>query len=252
MTEPHRPVTIVTGGSRGIGAAIVAELARAGHDLVVAYHSDGDAALRTLGAAEGAGARCTRFQADVRSPGDVDKLFDAAEAAFGTITGLVNNAGVTAHIANLADTPIEAIRRVIEVDFLGAVLCAREASRRMSRGRGGQGGVIVNISSAAATLGSAHEYVHYAAAKAAVDTLTMGLAKELAQEGVRVNAVAPGLVRTGIHAAAGDPGRVERAATRVPLGRPGEPHEIAKAVAWLFSTEASYVTGTVLRVAGGL
>lgn len=152
----------------------------------------------------------------------------------------------------MAETPVEMVRQVIDVNFLAVVLCAREAARRMSRGRGGQGGTIVNISSAAATLGSPHEYVHYAAAKAAVDALTYGLAKELATEGVRVNAVAPGIVRTGIHAAAGDPGRAERAADHIPFARPGEPEEIARAVVWLLGPESAYVSGAVLRVAGGL
>lgn len=252
MNERDRPVTIVTGASRGIGAAVAIRLAQDGHDIVVTYVQDGDAAARVLARAEEAGARCTAVRADVSSPGDVEQLFDAAADSLGGISGLVNNAGLTAHIGNLADTPVEVIRRVIDVNFLGAVLCAREAARRMSTSAGGRGGAIVNISSAAATLGSPHEYVHYAASKAAIDALTLGLAKELASEGVRVNAVAPGIVRTEIHAAAGDPERIERVASRVPLGRAGDPDEIAPAVAWLFSPEAAYVTGTVLRIAGGL
>ena len=149
------------------------------------------------------------------------------------MTGLVANAGLTGHIGDLADTPVDVIRRVIDVNYLGVVLCARRAAQTMSTRRGGPGGAIVAVSSAAATVGAAHEYVHYAGAKAAVDALTVGLAKELADAGVRVNAVAPGLVRTGIHAAAGDPGRLERVVGRVPMGRVGEPDEIAPAIAWL-------------------
>lgn len=252
MDESRRPVTIVTGGSRGIGGAITAELARAGHDVVIAFQSDESAASRAAAGARQLGTRCLSCQADVRSPAEVERLFATAESVFGPVTGLVNNAGLTGHIGDLAETPVEMVRQVIDVNFLAVVLCAREAARRMSRGREGQGGTIVNISSAAATLGSPHEYVHYAAAKAAVDALTYGLAKELATEGVRVNAVAPGIVRTGIHAAAGDPGRAERAADHIPFARPGEPEEIARAVVWLLGPESAYVSGAVLRVAGGL
>jgi glucose 1-dehydrogenase len=168
------------------------------------------------------------------------------------VSGLVNNAGLTAHLGNLADTPIDTVRAVLDVNLFAVIVCARCAARVMSRSRGGAGGAIVNVSSAAATLGSPHEYVHYAAAKAGVDALTIGLGKELAQEGIRVNAVAPGTVRTDIHAGAGDPDRAERVSKRVPLGRPGEPDDIAAAIVWLLSAEASYVTGTTLRVAGGL
>jgi glucose 1-dehydrogenase len=239
-------VTIVTGGGRGIGAAVVRRLAAAGHDVVVNYRTDRDAAAAL--AAEVGGLA---VGADVADPDDVDRLF-AAAAARGPVTGLVTAAGATLHLAPLADTPVPVIRRVLDVNLLGTVLCARRAAQQMATSRGGPGGAIVTISSAAATLGSAHEYVHYAAAKAGVDTLTVGLAKELAGEGVRVNAVAPGLVRTRIHADAGDPDRLERVAGRVPLGRPGEPDEIAPAVAWLLGPDAGYVTGAILRVAGGL
>jgi NAD(P)-dependent dehydrogenase (short-subunit alcohol dehydrogenase family) len=190
-------------------------------------------------------------QADVADPEQVRDLFEQA-AAHGIITGLVNNAGVTAHIGELADTPVEVIRTVIDVNLFGAVLCARQAVQSMSRRRGGRGGVIVNVSSAAATLGSPHEYVHYAAAKAGVEALTVGLAKEVADEGIRVNSVAPGVVDTEIHADAGDPGRPQRARARIPLGRAARPEEIASAIAWLLGSEASYTTGAVVRVAGGI
>lgn len=241
-------VTIVTGGGRGIGAAVVARLALAGHDVIVNYRSDRDAAEAVAAAA---GGRSVAVPADVADPADVERLF-AVAAGLGPVTGLVNSAGLTAHLGDLADTPVDTIRRVLDVNLLGTVLCARRAAQVMSTRRGGSGGAIVNLSSAAATLGSAHEYVHYAAAKAAVDAFTMGLAKELAPDGIRVNAVAPGIVRTGIHADAGDPDRPDRLAGRIPLGRAGEPAEIAPAVAWLLGPEATYVTGTVLRVAGGL
>jgi NAD(P)-dependent dehydrogenase (short-subunit alcohol dehydrogenase family) len=214
--------------------------------VVLNYRADHDAAAAL--AAEVGGLA---VPGDVADPADVDRLFELA-AGRGPVTGLVTAAGATYHLGDLADTPVDVIRRVLDVNLLGTILCARRAAQLMATGRGGPGGAVVTISSAAATLGSPHEYVHYAAAKAAVDAFTLGLAKELAADGVRVNGVAPGLVRTRIHADAGDPGRLERIAGRVPLGRPGEPDEIAPAVVWLLGPEAGYVTGAVLRVGGGL
>lgn len=243
--------TIVTGGSRGIGAATVLALARAGHDVAFSYRSDDEAAERVRRDAAETGARCVSVQAEVTRADDIERLFVRA-AELGPVTGLVSNAGLTAHIGDLADTPVDVIRRVIDVNLIGVVLCARQAVRVMSVRRGGQGGAIVNVSSAAATLGSAHEYVHYAAAKAGVDALTVGLAKELADDGIRVNAVSPGIVNTEIHAAAGDPDRAERAVSRIPMGRLAEPEEIAPAIVWLLGPDAGYATGAVLRVAGGV
>lgn len=252
--NPHadRPVTIITGGTRGIGAATAIRLARAGHDLALAYRQDEDAAQQTAAQVRSAGARCVLAKADITREHDVEQLFAAAAGQLGMVTAVVNNAGATAHIGDLADTPVQLIRHVVDVNFLGVVLCARQAAKSMSVRRGGRGGAIVNVSSAAATLGAPHEYVHYAAAKAAVEALTVGLAKELATGQIRVNAVAPGTIRTGIHAAAGDPGRPDRVAAKVPLGRAGEPGDVAPAIAWLLGPEAAYVTGAVLRVAGGL
>jgi NAD(P)-dependent dehydrogenase (short-subunit alcohol dehydrogenase family) len=252
MDNPDRPVTIITGGTRGIGAATAIRLARAGHDLTLVYRQDDSAARRAAAQVQAAGARCLLVKADVTRQHDVERLFSVTADQLGTVTGVVSNAGVTAHIGDLADTPVEMIRDVIDVNFLGVILCARQASKVMSIRRGGHGGAIVNISSAAATLGSPHEYVHYAAAKAAVEALTIGLAKELAPEQIRVNAVAPGTVRTRIHADAGDPGRPDRVARRIPLGRAGDPDDVAPAIAWLLGPEAAYITGAVLRIAGGL
>ncbi|MBD0322782.1 MAG: SDR family oxidoreductase [Aldersonia sp.] len=252
MESGNRPITVITGGSRGIGAATAVRLARAGHHLAVAYRDDGAAAGRLAAAVAAKGVRCVTVRTDVAREEDVDRLFTIVTQRLGTVTGLVNNAGLTAHIGDLIDTPVEVIRRVIEVNLVGVVLCARRAAQLMSVRRAGGGGAIVNVSSVAATLGSAHEYVHYAAAKAAVDALTVGLAKELAGDKIRVNAVAPGIVRTRIHADAGDPGRADRLASRIPVGRAGDPDEIAAAIAWLLSPEASYVTGAVLRAGGGL
>jgi NAD(P)-dependent dehydrogenase (short-subunit alcohol dehydrogenase family) len=249
--DPQR-VTIVTGAGRGIGAATALWLAASGHDVVINYRADADAAQQIVTQALAHGVRAVAIQADICNEADIERLFADAVEALGPITGLVNNAGVTAHVGDLADTPVAVVRQILDVNLLGAILCARQAVRTMSTKRGGVGGAIVNISSAAATLGSAHEYVHYAAAKAGIDGFTQGLAKEVASDGVRVNAVAPGTVRTGIHAAAGDPGRPERIAKLAPLGRAGEPHDIATAVGWLLSDEAAYVTGAILRVAGGL
>lgn len=252
MQNADRSVTIITGGTRGIGAATAIRLARAGHDLMLAYRQDDSAARQTAAHVQAAGARCVVAKADITHQDDIERLFSTTTDQLGMVTGLVNNAGATVHIGDLADTPVHLIRHVIDVNFLGVVLCARQASKIMPTRRGGRGGAIVNVSSAAATLGSPHEYAHYAAAKAAVEALTIGLAKELATDQIRVNAVAPGIIRTAIHAAAGDPGRPDRLATGIPLGRPGEPDEVAAAVAWLLGPEAAYVTGAVLRVAGGL
>ncbi|WP_455361435.1 SDR family oxidoreductase [Streptomyces sp. SYSU K21746] len=243
-----RPVTIVTGGSRGIGAATCVRLAADGHDLVLGYVSNGAAAEETAAAVRAAGARCVTVRVDTSDEADVERLFDVAANELGPVTGLVNNAGVTGPLARLTDTRTQDLRRVLEVNLLGYLLCCRRAARDMAA-RGG--GAIVNISSAAATLGSPGEYVHYAATKAATDALTIGLAKELGPDGIRVNAVAPGVVHTEMHAAMGDPDRPAKAAAQIPLGRAGEPAEIAGAIAWLLSADASYTTGAVLRVSGG-
>jgi NAD(P)-dependent dehydrogenase (short-subunit alcohol dehydrogenase family) len=252
MAANSRPVTIVTGASKGIGAAVAVQLGRAGHDVVVGYRTDATGAANIVRAVAASGGAALSVRVDVTAEDEVAALFAAAAEQLGTVTGLVNNAGLTGHLGDLADTPVEVIRRVIDVNFLGVVLCARHAAQVMSTRSGGHGGSIVNISSGAATLGSPHEYVHYAGAKAAVDALTVGLAKELAPVGVRVNAVAPGVIRTGIHSGAGDAGRADRVADRVPMGRAGEPGEVAPAIVWLLGPDAGYVTGTVLRVAGGM
>lgn len=246
-----RAVVVVTGGTRGIGAEIARELAASGHDLVLSYRSNADAAAALRAEVTALGAACEVVQADVTDDAGVEHLFDAVLARFGRIDGLVNNAGATLHIGPLADTPAAVVRQVIELNLTAAVLCAQRAVRLMSTRLGGSGGVIVNISSGAATLGSPGEYVHYAAAKAGVDALTLGLAKEVGPEGIRVVGVAPGTIRTDIHADAGDAGRPDRVASRVPLGRAGEVGDIAPIVAWLFGPGAGFISGTTIRVAGG-
>ncbi|WP_030609639.1 SDR family oxidoreductase [Streptomyces sclerotialus] len=247
MTTP-RPVTLVTGGSRGIGAATCLRLAGAGHDVALSYVADAEAAGRTAEAVRAAGARCVTVRADTAEEADVDRLFDTAAERLGPVTGLVNNAGVTGPLGRLADADTDVLRRVLDVNVLGALLCCRRAAQVMTPRRTG---AIVNVSSAAATLGSPGDYVHYAASKAALDALTVGLAKELGPDGVRVNAVAPGIIDTDMHAAMGAPDRAAQAAPGIPLRRPGAPDEIAAAIVWLLSPDASYATGTVLRVAGG-
>jgi NAD(P)-dependent dehydrogenase (short-subunit alcohol dehydrogenase family) len=245
-----RPLTVVTGGTRGIGAATALRLAAAGHDLVLGYARDEEAAEGAAAAVREVGADCTTVSADVTTNAGIERLF-AVAAEVGTITGLVNNAGATLHIGPLVETPVDVVRRTVELNLTSAILCARAAVRVMSRVRGGSGGVVVNVSSGAATLGAPGEYVQYAAAKAGIDALTIGLAIEVAGEGIRVVGVAPGIIATTIHADAGEPSRIDRVGPLVPLGRAGEPTEVAEAVAWLMSDAASYVTGTTLRVAGG-
>lgn len=245
-----RPLTLVTGGTRGIGAAVALRLAAEGHDLVLGFRQDAEAAEECRLAVEDAGAECHTVRADVSRADGIDRLF-ARAAEVGRVTGVVNNAGATLHLGPLADTPVDVVEETVRLNLTGALLVARAAVRAMSRSRGGEGGVLVNISSGAATLGAPGEYVQYAAAKAGVDALTHGLAQEVAGDGIRVVGVAPGIVETRIHADAGEPGRVDRVGPLVPLGRAGRPAEVAEAVAWLMGDAASYVTGTTLRVAGG-
>lgn len=238
-------LTIVTGGTRGIGAAIAVRLAREGHDLVLGHRSDERSAARTVEQVAPLGVRCVTVRADLTTDAGIEELF-AAAAALGTVTGVVNNAGATYRFAPLDQTPSDEVRRTIEVNLTSPILVARAAVAVL-----GRGGVVVNITSGAATIGSPGEYVHYAAAKAGLDALTRGLGLEVADRGIRVVAVAPGLVATDLHATTGDPERVERMAPQIPLGRAGQPAEIADAVAWLMSEQAAYVTATTLRVAGG-
>jgi NAD(P)-dependent dehydrogenase (short-subunit alcohol dehydrogenase family) len=245
-------VTVVTGGGRGIGAAVAARLAAEGHAVAIGYERARDAAESVAAAIRSAGGSCLVHQVDTSDEQQVDALFDAVRSTLGPVTGLVNNAGITGPLGRFAETPVAVMRRVVDVNVMGALMCARRAVLEMSTRYGGSGGAIVNVSSGGATLGSPGEYVHYAASKAAVDTMTLGLSKELAQEGIRVNSVQPGMIVTGIHAAMGDADRPFKAGGRIPMGRPGEPEEVAAAVSWLLSPDASYTTGTVMRVAGGL
>src|SRR3954453_1901405 len=241
----ENPLTIVTGGGRGIGAATAIRLATAGHALVLSYLSDGAAAESVAAEARELGRACVCVQADTSRADDVDRLF-AAAATLGQVTGLVNNAGIAGRLGPLVEQAPDDLRRVVDVNVVGVLLCIRRAAMVMR-----PGAAIVNVSSAAATLGSPGDYVHYAASKAAVDSLTIGLSKELGPQGIRVNAVAPGMVNTGIHARMGDPERAHRVGAQAPLGRAGEPVEIAAAIAWLLSDDASYTTGAILRVSGG-
>ena len=242
---------VITGGSRGIGAACVLRAARAGYPVVFSYREDAKAAATVARTVEREGGRALALRADVAVADDVMQLFIAAERAFGPIGALVNNAGITAPHARVDEMDAARLARIFTTNVVGSFLCAREAVRRMSTRQGGSGGAIVNVSSAAARLGSPGEYVDYAASKGAVDTFTLGLAREVAAEGIRVNAVRPGLIRTDIHANAGQPGRVERLQSTVPMQRGGSADEVAAAILWLLSAEASYVTGTLLDVAGG-
>jgi NAD(P)-dependent dehydrogenase (short-subunit alcohol dehydrogenase family) len=242
---------LITGGSRGIGRATALLCAVRGWNVAINYASDADAAAETLAGVEAAGASGFTLQGDVRDETAMAALFDRTADAFGGIDGVVNNAGIVAPKSCVADMDVERMRRVFETNVLGAYIVAREAARRMPLSRGGRGGSIVNVSSAAARLGSANEYVDYAGSKGAVDTLTMGLADELAADGVRVNAVRPGLIETDIHASGGQPDRAARIGSLTPMGRAGTADEVARTIVWLLGDEASYVTRAFLDVSGG-
>lgn len=242
---------MVTGGSRGIGAATASHFAARGWDVAVGYQRDVSAADSVVEACRSAGRRAVAIQVDVAKEDEIVKFFTKVDEDLGPLCALVNCAGVVDQKARVDEYPSGRVERMFAINGVGSFLCAREAVRRMSTVRGGNGGAIVNVSSAATRLGSPGEYVDYAASKAAIDTMTIGLAREIAQEGIRVNAVRPGLVETTIHASGGQPDRVRRLSSAIPMARAGQPSEIAHAIVWLCSDEASYVTGALLDVSGG-
>jgi NAD(P)-dependent dehydrogenase (short-subunit alcohol dehydrogenase family) len=244
-------VMIVTGGGRGIGAATALIGAQRGYAVAVSYRSNREAAEALVKKIEAQGAKAIAVAGDVALEADVLRLFEATDRALGRVSALVNNAGIVDRGTRVELMSAERIARMLAVNVTGSFLCAREAVKRMSKRHGGAGGAIVNVSSIAARLGGAGEYVDYAAAKGAIDTFTVGLAKEVGPEGIRVNAVRPGVIRTEIHQASGDPARVERIGATAPLQRPGEAEEVARAILWLLSDEASYMTGALVDVTGG-
>ncbi len=246
-----RGALIVTGASRGIGAATAIEGARRGYAVCVNYRRDDAAAAGVVRRIEAAGGRAIAVAADVAQESDVLRLFQTVDRELGRLTALVNNVGVLEAQTRVESLTAERINRILTTNVTSAFLCSREAVLRMSTRRGGAGGAIVNVSSAASRLGSANEYVDYAASKGAIDTLTIGLAREVAGEGIRVNAVRPGFIYTDIHASGGEPGRVDRVKASVPMQRGGLPEEIAAAILWLLSEEASFSTGAFLDCAGG-
>ena len=244
-------VIIVTGGSRGIGRAAAKLSGARGWSVAINYLGNAGAAKETVAEVERAGGRAFAIQGDVAVEADIVRLFDATEKAFGPADALVNNAGILGPAMKLADMPVERMKRIFDTNVLGAYLAAREAARRMSRSRGGKGGVIVNLSSAAARLGAPNEFVDYAGSKGAMDSMTSGLAKELGPEGIRVNAIRPGLIDTEIHASGGKPDRAATMGVGTPLGRAGTAEEVAEAIVWLISDASSSVHGAILDVRGG-
>ena len=251
MTLPCPGTLIVTGGSRGIGAAVAVLAARYGWRVAVNYAHDPAPALTVVEAIRAAGGMAEAIRGDMASETDIQNLFKTAEAMLGPLGGLVNNAGITGGFARVDAIEAAPLAQVLAVNVAGPILCAREAVRRLSTRHGGKGGAIVNISSLAARTGGAGEWVHYAATKGAIDTFTIGLAREVAAEGIRVNAVAPGLIDTELHATSGAPDRSQRMAPSIPMQRAGTAMEAAEGVIWLLSPAASYTTGTILEIGGG-
>ncbi|WP_409526390.1 SDR family oxidoreductase [Nitrincola sp. MINF-07-Sa-05] len=244
-------VIIITGGSRGIGAATARLAAKRGYAVCINYISNEAAAQALVKEIESAGGKAIAVAADVAKEADIIRLFDTVDQALGPVTALVNNAGILETQMRVDQMDAARLTRIFTANITGSFICSREAIKRMSTRHGGQGGAIVNVSSVAARLGSPGEYVDYAASKGAVDALTIGLSKEVAEEGIRVNAVRPGFIYTDIHAAGGEPGRVDRVKSAVPMKRGGQPEEVATAILWLLSDEASYATGTFIDLAGG-
>lgn len=245
------PVMLITGGGRGIGAATARLAAAAGYDVAISFFGNEAAAQAVAADVEAAGRRALAVRADSAAPDDVSALFQAIDRTFGRIDVLVNNAGIIGRQSRLEDLDFERMRRIFAVNAIGPILCAQQAARRMSHRHGGRGGVVINISSASARLGSPNEYVDYAASKGALETFTTGFSKEVAAEGIRVNCIRPGHIYTEMHASGGEPGRVDRVKSSIPMGRGGQPEEVARAVLWLASAEASFITGTFLDVTGG-
>jgi len=244
-------VLVITGGSTGIGAATARIAAERGYAVCVNFRQRADAAAEVVARIRKAGGHAIPVQADVSVETEVVRLFETVDRELGRVTGLVNNAATLERQMRLDTLDAARIQRVFATNVTGSFLCAREAVLRMSTRRGGAGGAIVNVSSGAARFGSPGEYIDYAATKGAIDTMTIGLAKEVAEEGIRVNAVRPGFIYTGMHARGGEPGRVDRVKSLVPMQRGGQPEEVAVAILWLLSAEASYVTGAILEVGGG-
>lgn len=244
-------IAMVTGGSRGIGAATAVLLANRGFDVCITYVQSAESAAAVTKQIEKLGRRAIAVRADVAIESDVLAAFQEVDRRLGRLSALVNNAGILERQQRVEEICAERLTRVLAVNVVGAFLCAREAVRRMSTKSGGQGGAIVNVSSAAARLGAPGEYVDYAASKGALDAMTIGLSKEVAGEGIRVNAVRPAFIYTDIHASGGEPDRVNRIAPAIPMQRGGQPSEVAEAIAWLLSDAASYTTGTFIEMAGG-
>ncbi len=250
-TVSQAPVILVTGGGRGVGAATARLAAERGHDVAISFVANEAAAEAVAADVRALGRQALAVRADSADPEQVAQLFDAIDRHFGRIDVLVNNAAIIGRQSRLDGLGFERMQRIFAVNAIGPMLCAQQAVRRMSQRHGGRGGVVINVSSASARLGSPNEYVDYAASKGALETFTTGLAKEVAREGIRVNGIRPGHIYTEMHASGGEPGRVDRVKDSIPMGRGGQPEEVARAILWLAGAEASFVTGTFLDVTGG-
>ncbi|HCT04792.1 MAG TPA: NAD(P)-dependent oxidoreductase [Pseudomonas sp.] len=249
LTQP--PVILITGGSRGVGAATARLAASRGYDVAISYVRDESAARSVVTDVQALGRRALAIRADNADPQQIADLFAAIDREFGRLDVLVNNAAMLAPQSRLEDLDFTRMQRLFTVNAIGPILCAQQAIKRMAYRHNGPGGVVINISSASARLGSPNEYVDYAATKGAIETFTIGFAKEVARDGIRVNCVRPGHIYTDMHASGGEPGRVDRVKDSIPMGRGGQPEEVARAVLWLASAEASFITGTFLDVTGG-
>lgn len=249
--DAQAPVILITGGSRGVGAATARLAAAQGYDVAISYVANEAAAQAVAADVRALGRRALAVRADSADPDQIAGLFNAIDREFGRLDVLVNNAAIIARQSRLEDVTFERMQRIFAVNSLGPMLCAQQAARRMSQRHNGRGGAIINISSGAARLGSPNEYVDYAASKGALESFTIGFSKEVAREGIRVNCVRPGHIYTEMHASGGEPGRVDRIKDTVPMGRGGQPEEVARAILWLAGAEASYVTGTFVDVTGG-